>query len=173
MKINPKDLQRDEVWAFIMNNWVKQYVRRKLDINQDSKVGQVDFWGANINPEFIKPASNEELTLPKELPWARTEQRQAIKSPVYNWYVPKPPMPKQGGSYMATMKDVRTYNPSNETNASWAGNVVSTPNMWKSEWPLDNIDWKATWINVLKNVYDPRNLLPWGTIRSFKNLLFK
>lgn len=50
----------------------KRYVqakKRMLDINTDSKVGRAELNGnANIGMDYISPASNEELTSPKELP---------------------------------------------------------------------------------------------------------
>ncbi len=109
MKINKNDLMSDELWRYTMVDGQKRYVqakKRMLDINQDSKVGQAEYNGnANIGMDYISPASNEELTAPKELPW---NGMNVTKSNAYNNYNAKIPTSKKGGGYVATIPDIKT-----------------------------------------------------------------
>ena len=162
MKINKNDLMSDELWRYTMVDGQKRYVqakKRMLDINTDSKVGQVEYNGnANIGMDYISPASNEELTAPKELPW---NGMNVTKSNAYNNYKAKPPTNKGGGyvapipedySKMISYQPWQSYAPSqskeveNKDGPSGFKNFVWWVLNAATELPAMLWKWIATWV---------------------------
>lgn len=160
MKINKSDLMSDELWKYTMVDGQKKYVRRVLDINKDSKVGQADFWSANINPDYIKPAEDTITNLPKELPWGGPNIN-VSKSNAYNTYRPKPPQGVQGWGYVSPIPknvvQVETPKPiENKPSPDINTSTVITNPEYKS-----TFDWN--------NIINPKTLL-WDTSLNSKDI---
>ena len=99
MKIDPSLIQTDEVGKFAYINWDKKYLtpkKRKLDINEDSRVWSYLDWDLSNKDKYIAPADTTPTVAPKELPWRDPFYWSGVKTyqPKNNntwfWYKPKP-----------------------------------------------------------------------------------